>query len=210
MGISTRVGLPLFLLERNHDNNLEYFANHVNSLIAHWKLRPKPEHFELRISVSVNLYRRQPSVWLETYLTIRMFLSLCNRNWLICLTMTLCSLHFNRTLKVASQTGTLRIAYICICESLSTPTICLARDVFDHQEVSVTLQHKLADMSHHDIMFAAHIWNIQITFSSNHVINILLKTKHAALTHLNPFKPEFTIAIFIHYKSRIAVAILDL
>ena len=25
----------------------------------------------------------------------------------------------------------------------------------------------------------------------------------------NPFKPEFTIAIFIHYKPRIAVAILD-
>ena len=27
---------------------------------------------------------------------------------------------------------------------------------------------------------------------------------------LNPFKPEFTIAIFILYKPRIAVAILDL
>ena len=27
---------------------------------------------------------------------------------------------------------------------------------------------------------------------------------------LNPFKPEFTIVIFIHYKPRIAVAILDL
>ena len=26
----------------------------------------------------------------------------------------------------------------------------------------------------------------------------------------NPFKPEFTIVIFIHYKPRIAVAILDL
>ena len=26
----------------------------------------------------------------------------------------------------------------------------------------------------------------------------------------NPFKPEFTIAIFIHYKPRIATAILDL
>ena len=26
----------------------------------------------------------------------------------------------------------------------------------------------------------------------------------------NPFKPEFTIAISIHYKPRIAVAILDL
>ena len=29
-------------------------------------------------------------------------------------------------------------------------------------------------------------------------------------TAINPFKPEFTIVIFIHYKSRIAVAILDL
>ena len=28
--------------------------------------------------------------------------------------------------------------------------------------------------------------------------------------HNNPFKPEFIIAIFIHYKPRIAVAILDL
>ena len=27
---------------------------------------------------------------------------------------------------------------------------------------------------------------------------------------LNSFKPEFTIVIFIHYKPRIAVAILDL
>ena len=29
-------------------------------------------------------------------------------------------------------------------------------------------------------------------------------------TKFNPFKPEFTIVIFIHYKPRIAVAILDL
>ena len=27
---------------------------------------------------------------------------------------------------------------------------------------------------------------------------------------LNPFRPEFTIVIFIHYKKRIAVAILEL
>ena len=27
---------------------------------------------------------------------------------------------------------------------------------------------------------------------------------------INPLKPEFTIVIFIHYKPRIAVAILDL
>ena len=29
-------------------------------------------------------------------------------------------------------------------------------------------------------------------------------------SNINPFKPEFTIVIFIHYKARIAVAILDL
>ena len=29
-------------------------------------------------------------------------------------------------------------------------------------------------------------------------------------TYFNPFRPEYTIVIFIHYKSRIAVAILDL
>ena len=28
--------------------------------------------------------------------------------------------------------------------------------------------------------------------------------------HINPFKPECTIVIFIHYKPRIAVSILDL
>ena len=30
------------------------------------------------------------------------------------------------------------------------------------------------------------------------------------LERFNPFKPEFNIVIFIHYKPRIAVAILDL
>ena len=30
------------------------------------------------------------------------------------------------------------------------------------------------------------------------------------LCRFNPFKPKFTIVIFIHYKPRIAVAILDL
>ena len=29
-------------------------------------------------------------------------------------------------------------------------------------------------------------------------------------TYFNPLKPEFIIVIFIHYKPRIAVAILDL
>ena len=30
------------------------------------------------------------------------------------------------------------------------------------------------------------------------------------IQRFTPFKPEFTIVIFIHYKPRIAVAILDL
>ena len=30
------------------------------------------------------------------------------------------------------------------------------------------------------------------------------------IQHFNPFKPEFTFVIVIHYKPRIAVAILDL
>ena len=30
------------------------------------------------------------------------------------------------------------------------------------------------------------------------------------IQRFNPYKPEFTIVIFIHYKPRIAVAILDL
>ena len=33
--------------------------------------------------------------------------------------------------------------------------------------------------------------------------------KQVALLTVNPFKPEFNIVIFIHYKPRIAVAILD-
>ena len=34
--------------------------------------------------------------------------------------------------------------------------------------------------------------------------------KYFSVVRVNPLKPEFTIVILIHYKSRIAVAILDL
>ena len=34
--------------------------------------------------------------------------------------------------------------------------------------------------------------------------------RHIQVQALNPFNPEFTIVIFIHYKPRIAAAILDL
>ena len=38
--------------------------------------------------------------------------------------------------------------------------------------------------------------------------NIISQKLHSF--YFNPFKPEFAIVIFIHYKPRIAVAILDL
>ena len=37
-----------------------------------------------------------------------------------------------------------------------------------------------------------------------------MKTRIYVAPAVNPFKPEFTIVIFIHYKPRIAVAIHDL
>ena len=43
---------------------------------------------------------------------------------------------------------------------------------------------------------------------SQNLFNI--ETKHLQILTFNPFKPEFTIVIFTHYKPRIAVAILDL
>ena len=36
------------------------------------------------------------------------------------------------------------------------------------------------------------------------------KLQKTVCVSVNPFKPEFTIVIFIHYKPRIAAAILDL
>ena len=41
----------------------------------------------------------------------------------------------------------------------------------------------------------------------NPLISMVYTKNNSAL---NPFKPEFIIVIFIHYKPRIAVAILDL
>ena len=48
---------------------------------------------------------------------------------------------------------------------------------------------------------------ISILFNSFSYI-LLIRTFNNFI--FNPFKPEFTIVIFIHYKPRIAVAILDL
>ena len=51
-------------------------------------------------------------------------------------------------------------------------------------------------------------------FCSNFMVPAInpLPTEHeySPIVVFNPFKPEFTIVIFIRYKPRIAVAILDL
>ena len=40
---------------------------------------------------------------------------------------------------------------------------------------------------------------------------MIIHVRHVFSTErINPFKPEYTIVIFIHYKPRIAVAIFDL
>ena len=48
-------------------------------------------------------------------------------------------------------------------------------------------------------------------FTSYNMIRVLPGAAQVPLKkYNNPFKPDFTIVIFIHYKPRIAVAILDL
>ena len=42
------------------------------------------------------------------------------------------------------------------------------------------------------------------------IMCVFIQIMLSVILFLNPFKPEFTIVIFIHYKPRIAVAILDL
>ena len=64
------------------------------------------------------------------------------------------------------------------------------------------------------------VTNHRITNSPNEAVFIVKKliSSHFLmylyriykLSCFNPFRPEFTIVIFIHYKPRIAVAILDL
>ena len=38
---------------------------------------------------------------------------------------------------------------------------------------------------------------------------LITRDPHYVWMCFNPFEPEFTVVIFIHYKPRIAVAILD-
>ena len=48
-----------------------------------------------------------------------------------------------------------------------------------------------------------------VCFGNDSVIDNLCARVGVFSSLINPFKPDFTIVIFIHYKSRIAVAILD-
>ena len=50
---------------------------------------------------------------------------------------------------------------------------------------------------------------LSYSFKRSSEINPLLLAERVQ-SCFDPFKPEFTIVIFIHYKPRIAVAILDL
>ena len=60
------------------------------------------------------------------------------------------------------------------------------------------------------------IHNMKLIFYGKYIeikLRRLYLAGSASVIHvypLNPFKPEFTMIIFIHYKLRIAVAILDL
>ena len=42
------------------------------------------------------------------------------------------------------------------------------------------------------------------------IINVISELRHYTSFNFNPLKPEFNIVIFIHYKPRIADAILHL
>ena len=51
---------------------------------------------------------------------------------------------------------------------------------------------------------------IMVTDTSTQCVNCCENWSAVHRKLLNPFKPKFNIVIFIHYKPRIAVAILDL
>ena len=59
---------------------------------------------------------------------------------------------------------------------------------------------------------SGHVWASYIVLLVfNHLsAKKLLFISHQNFIMFNPFDPEFTIIIFIHYKPRIAVAVLDL
>ena len=57
-------------------------------------------------------------------------------------------------------------------------------------------------------------WRFKLTsdvgIQMKRIFRMISNWKKPLVSKVNPFKPEFTIVIFIHYKPRIAVAILDL
>ena len=73
---------------------------------------------------------------------------------------------------------------------------------------SMMSMHRLTGLSSH----GSYSPRIKIIAESNFVnprfVAVVFPTRITLF--FNPFKPEFTIVIFIHYKPRIAVAILDL
>ena len=54
------------------------------------------------------------------------------------------------------------------------------------------------------------IWKLVIINFDRKQLRDRIRFKIWVFIIFNPFRPEFTIVIFIHYKPRIAVAILDL
>ena len=52
------------------------------------------------------------------------------------------------------------------------------------------------------------MWHLGLTSLTTESLNCFIINERID-DEVNPFKPEFTIVIFIHYKPRIAVAILD-
>ena len=57
-------------------------------------------------------------------------------------------------------------------------------------------------------VYGSFCWHFIMSLDSLRAITLIV---HVNPNHyFNPFKPEFTIVIYIHYKPRIAVAILDL
>ena len=55
-----------------------------------------------------------------------------------------------------------------------------------------------------------HIYLISNNKSLSEYWNEYRNGQRCLILFINPFKPAFTIVIFIHYKPRIAAAILDL
>ena len=70
-------------------------------------------------------------------------------------------------------------------------------------------QNLLYYLKFHPLEFVSPYRNPQLQVGKNYSYVFSLRP-NKQIFMFNPLKPEFTIVIFIHYKPRIAVAILDL